>query len=62
MIYPSLSFRLSEAHLKKLQLLEAVRSRTKGEILREAIDIYFNFYAKSLPTVVPPVVSLGEID
>ncbi len=56
------SFRLSEAHLQKLQLLEAVRSRTKGQILREALDVYFNFYVKSLPTVVSPVASLGELD
>jgi len=56
------SFRLSEAHLQKLQLLEAVRSRTIGQIIRESIDIYFNLYVDSPPIVISPVVSLGELD
>ena len=38
------SFRLDTASLKKLNLLRLYRHRSRGQILREAIDLYFRAY------------------
>jgi hypothetical protein len=38
------SFRLDAASLKKLNILRLSRHRSRGQILREAIDLYFRAY------------------
>ena len=39
--YPSLSFRLSKEHLRRLRVLSTMKNRTRSEVVREAIDLYF---------------------
>ena len=43
------SFRLDTASLKKLNILRLCRHRSRGQILREAIDLYFRAYNPILP-------------
>ena len=43
------SFRLDMASLKKLNILRLCRHRSRGQILREAIDLYFRAYNPVLP-------------
>ena len=38
------SFRLDTASLTKLNILRRCRHRSRGQILREAIDLYFRAY------------------
>ena len=38
------SFRLDTASLKKLNILRLCRHRSRGQIIREAIDLYFRAY------------------
>lgn len=38
------SFRLDAASLTKLNILRISRHRSRGQILREAIDLYFRAY------------------
>jgi hypothetical protein len=43
------SFRLDMASLKKLNILRLCRHRSRGQIIREAIDLYFRAYNPVLP-------------
>lgn len=46
--YPSLTFRLTKEHLKRLQVIASAKHRSRGQVIREAIDMYYR-------TVVRPV-------
>lgn len=39
-----LSFRLDEPLLRKVNMLRVSRHRTRGEIIREALELYFRSY------------------
>lgn len=39
-----LSFRLDSTLLRKIDLLRLSRHRTRGEIIREAVELYFRAY------------------
>jgi predicted transcriptional regulator len=39
-----LSFRLDAALLRKVEILRISRHRTRGEIIREALEMYFRVY------------------
>jgi hypothetical protein len=39
-----LSFRLDAALLRKVEMLRLARHRTSGEIIREALELYFRAY------------------
>jgi hypothetical protein len=39
-----LSFRLDAALLRKVDILRISRHRTRGEIIREALEMYFRVY------------------
>ncbi|CAB5021356.1 MAG: ribbon-helix-helix protein, CopG family [Actinobacteria bacterium] len=39
-----LSFRLDSALLRKVDMLRASRHRTRGEIIREALELYFRVH------------------
>jgi metal-responsive CopG/Arc/MetJ family transcriptional regulator len=39
-----LSFRLDTSLLRKVDLLRISRHRTRGEIIREALELYFRAY------------------
>lgn len=45
--YPSLSFRLSREHLRRLHVLATIKNRTRSEVIREAIDLYFRSVTSS---------------
>ena len=47
------SFRLDTAALRKVDILRISRHRSRGQILREAIDLYFRAYNPVLP---PPQI------
>ncbi len=46
--YLSLTFRLTKKHLMRLQVIAGAKHRSRGQIIREAIDMYYR-------TVVRPV-------
>jgi hypothetical protein len=39
-----LSFRLDSALLRKIDLLQISRHKTRGEIIREAVELYFSVH------------------
>ncbi len=39
-----LSFRLDTALLRKVDMLRLTRHRTRGQIIREALELYFRAY------------------
>jgi len=39
--YPRFSFRLTPDILRKVDLLARARSRTRGQVVREAVEFYF---------------------
>ena len=39
--YPRFSFRLTPAILRKVNMLARVRNGTRGQVVREAIEVYF---------------------
>ena len=43
-----LSFRLDAALLRKVDMLRISRHRTRGEIIREALELYFRAYNPQL--------------
>ncbi len=45
-----LSFRLDAALLRKVDMLRLSRHRTRGEIIREALDMYFKVHNPTLNT------------
>ena len=47
------SFRLDTAALRKVDILRISRHRSRGQILREAIDLYFRAYNPSTKEVPP---------
>jgi predicted DNA-binding protein len=49
--YPRFSFRLTPEILRKLDLLARIRGRTRGQVLREAIEFYFSFKFKPVDAV-----------
>lgn len=40
--YPRFSLRLSPGDLKKVDWMSQIRCRSRGQVVREAIDFYFN--------------------
>ena len=46
-----LSFRLDAMLLRKVDILRVSRHRSRGEIIREALEMYFRAYN---PILVPP--------
>ena len=44
-----LSFRLDAMLLRKLDMLRISRHRSRGEIIREALELYFRAYNPILP-------------
>ena len=39
--YPRFSFRLGAEDQRRLETLSLIRSRSRGEVVREAIDMYY---------------------
>ena len=52
-----LSFRLDAMLLRKLDMLRISRHRSRGEIIREALELYFRAY-NPITKEVPPSVPL----
>jgi predicted transcriptional regulator len=46
--YPRLSFRLSPAILRKVDMLARLRNGTRGQVVREAIEFYFSARFRSI--------------
>ncbi len=46
--YPRLTFRLSPAILRKVDLLALQRNRSRGQVVREAVEFYFNTRFKAV--------------
>jgi predicted transcriptional regulator len=53
-----LSFRLDAMLLRKVDMLRVSRHRTRGEIIREALELYFRAYNPVLTSSTKP----GESD
>jgi len=51
-----LSFRLDTSLLRKVDMLRFSRHRSRGEIIREALELYFRVYNPKVKT--PPAESL----
>ncbi len=51
--YPSMTFRLTSEHLKRLEVIAESKHRSRGQVIRDAIDIYYR-------TVVRPAGSSGS--
>ena len=51
-----LSFRLDVALLGKIDILRISRHRTRGEIIREALEMYFRAYNP----ILVPIASIDE--
>ena len=49
-----LSFRLDSALLRKIDLLRLSRHKTRGEIIREALELYFRAYNPVLTSSPAP--------
>ena len=49
-----LSFRLDAMLLRKVDMLRLTRHRTRGEIIREAIELYFRAYNPTTEEVPSP--------
>jgi predicted transcriptional regulator len=47
-----LSFRLDAALLRKVDMLRLSRHRTRGQIIREALELYFRAYNPVLSSTV----------
>lgn len=48
-----MTFRLSQKHLEQLQLIAGAKHRSRGQIIRDAIDMYYR-------TVVRPVGAVAQ--
>jgi predicted transcriptional regulator len=46
--YPRFTFRLSPAILRKVDLLATQRNRSRGQVVREAVEFYFNTRFKAV--------------
>jgi hypothetical protein len=44
-----LSFRLDSQLLHKVDLLRHIRHRSRGEIIRDALELYFRVYIPTVP-------------
>jgi metal-responsive CopG/Arc/MetJ family transcriptional regulator len=53
-----LSFRLNEMLLRKVDMLRISRHRTRGEIIREALELYFKAYN---PTTINNPVQFDDV-
>lgn len=51
--YPSMTFRLTREHLKRLEIIAESKHRSRGQVIRDAIDIYYR-------TVVRPAEFPGR--
>jgi predicted transcriptional regulator len=49
-----LSFRLDAMLLRKVDILRVSRHRTRGEIIREALELYFRAYNPVLTSSTKP--------
>lgn len=49
-----LSFRLDASLLRKVDMLRISRHRTRGEIIREALELYFRAYNPVLTSSTKP--------
>ena len=75
--YPSLTFRLSNEQLKRLEVLAKAKKRSRGQVVRDAIDLAFRIIsstAKSnpnfeghpdnldlLPDLLPELAGMDEL-
>ena len=50
-----LSFRLDAMLLRKLDMLTVSRHRSRGQIIREAVELYFRAYNPTAQTTVIPL-------
>ena len=48
-----LSFRLDAMLLRKVDMLRVSRHKTRGEIIREALELYFRAYNPQLSVTQP---------
>jgi predicted transcriptional regulator len=46
--YPRFTFRLSPAILRKVDLLAMQRNRSRGQVVREAVEFYFTTRFKAV--------------
>ena len=53
-----LSFRLDTALLRKVDMLRLSRHRTRGQIIREALELYFRAHN---PILVDPPVATADL-
>lgn len=53
-----LSFRLDAMLLRKVDMLRVSRHRTRGEIIREALELYFRAYN---PTIISKPVAFDDV-
>ena len=54
--YPRLTFRLNQRLLTKINYLSISRHRTRGQVIREAVEMYYRFYNPVV--LVEPMVEL----
>ena len=54
-----LSFRLDAALLRKVDMLRLARHRSRGEIIREALELYFKVHN---PVVADSIILLRDDD
>jgi metal-responsive CopG/Arc/MetJ family transcriptional regulator len=53
-----LSFRLDSTLLRKIDMLRLSRHKSRGEIIREALELYFRAYNPTAKlSVIPPSVA-----
>jgi metal-responsive CopG/Arc/MetJ family transcriptional regulator len=57
-----LSFRLDTSLLRKVDMLRISRHRTRGEIIREALELYFRAYNPTAESSVIPLYSATYIE
>jgi predicted transcriptional regulator len=55
-----LSFRLDAALLRKVDLLRIARHRTRGEIIREALELYFRAHSPIVSNTTIPLHSIDQ--
>lgn len=54
--YPRLTFRLNQRLLTKINYLSISRHRTRGQVIREAVEMYYRVYNPVV--LVEPMVEL----
>jgi hypothetical protein len=75
--YPSLTFRLSKEQLKRLEVLAKAKKRSRGQVVRDAIDLAFRIISSTdksnpnflghpgnldlLPDLLPELAGMDEL-